>query len=314
MDTNTSHDNGYAGYYLSGKQGEENGILYVTYLTGQTGVPVEKLLPESMRGDNLDASPIPGFFQAAHLWLVSREEFNRLARKKVMHSKSRDNEKVDLEMHLPPLNLEELKLLNEDGSLKEKRLINLFSIFSEFWDRPPEMGLIHLLVKKGWDHGTIHGVIREMVKSKELENTHSQEQQDFNQALFNGLMPPRVRGGNRIMGNKDRKLINRAIRWLYRPDQEHDFDDDGLFLTLGFKELGLYNSNGGLDLKMWELTTNYIWDNIKNSPDFFALKEYLYKFKLEDQAANPKQRITIIPKNLLKIILKQGRLIRRRGK
>lgn len=128
---------------------DPDGVIFIKFEHPGKGVPIERLLPESGRGDGFKDFKITDYLDLADLVLAAPKDWAEFCRTVDTSGATKDQPK---KVSPPPPNLDFLKLRNGEG-MDADRAAALFEIVAAYWHSRNDLGLEPGLVATLWHSG-----------------------------------------------------------------------------------------------------------------------------------------------------------------
>ena len=279
-------------------------------------IKLDLILPLSLRGLTYDAvrasKAIPQFFDLANMVLISREAMATYIKSLDMSGVTKDK---PLKTHLPPVDLDYLRLRDENGNLIPDRVEAAFSIVAAYWEGRgklgTEAGLVaglwrrgisapdiircieastgpngKLIKASGRGHDIMHTVIEAYLASHDLSPETELPQTEMTALIDRWLTATR----SASLGTKDSQ--NTVLHWA------------------DYRRLGLIDESGAAQLDQVRLIAQKVFA-INGQLSFEALLSWVEKYharKLPEISATAKAARAKLQQKR-----KQGKLNRKRG-
>lgn len=128
---------------------DPDGAIFIKFEHPGKGVPIERLLPESGRGDGFKDFKITDYLDLADLVLATPKDWAEFCRTVDVSGATKDQPK---KVSPPPPNLGFLNLRSGDG-MDAERAAALFEIVAAYWHSKNDLGLEPGLVATLWRSG-----------------------------------------------------------------------------------------------------------------------------------------------------------------
>lgn len=244
---------------------DPDGTVCLSLERGAKGVPIDSLLPPSLRGQAFDAvagsEAVWQYFDLADMVLLAATDLSRL---------SQQIARTPSKASLPPFNLDFLKLRGPNGEIDAARLMELFTIIMAYWQNPEtmaiEVGSVSHLWQRGWPATEIIAFIQAHTRrdpntgAARLVFSEATPEQDLLAALLPVDIP-----FDQVTPATLEKLIN----WISWVPREHALKVSDIVF------LGLADMTGKLDRDATNMAREYIWDRINQPPHFKALWRHI---------------------------------------
>ena len=126
----------------------EAGTVCFNIRKGDTGIPLDDILPPDMRGDGFAEAPISDYINQLYIWMCSAKRWNEAYDKirPVLEAARKTGEGISF--NPPAFELNDLKLLDNKGNVNYARLAALCQIVAPYWNKTPQMGLIVEMIRQ----------------------------------------------------------------------------------------------------------------------------------------------------------------------
>jgi len=128
---------------------DADGVIFIMFEHPGKGVPIERLLPESGRGDGFADFKVTDYLDLAYLVLADPKDWAEFCRTVDASGATKDQPK---KVSPPPPNLDFLNLRSGDG-MDAERCEALFGIVAAYWHSKNDLGLEPGLVATLWHSG-----------------------------------------------------------------------------------------------------------------------------------------------------------------
>jgi len=128
---------------------DPDGVIFIKFEHPGKGVPIERLLPESGRGDGFKDFKITDYLDLADLVLADPKDWAEFCSTVDVSGATKDQPK---KVSPPPPNLDFLKLRSGEG-MDAERAAALFEIVAAYWHSKNDLGLEPGLVATLWHSG-----------------------------------------------------------------------------------------------------------------------------------------------------------------
>lgn len=132
----------------------KDGTVYLGFGKTQNVIQLDLILPASLQGLSYDevktTASIRQYFELANMVLISAEAMQTYLQSLDMTGVTKAN---PAKVHVPPFDLDHLRLREPDGKLWPKRLQSLFTVVAAYWEHTPKLGLKTGLVAGLWRRG-----------------------------------------------------------------------------------------------------------------------------------------------------------------
>ncbi|PHS23561.1 MAG: hypothetical protein COA84_10945 [Robiginitomaculum sp.] len=256
----------------------KDGVHCFNIRDGDSGLPLESILPENMRGTGYAQAPIRDYITQLYIWLASNEKWQQALdkAKPALDATRGTGKKVNF---LPPvLDVHDLKLLDSKDEIDYQRLRDLCLLVAPYWDKPPQIGLIVEMIKRDIDIPEMATILKNMAEginegqsAKEILAALNERPEVKFYRLF---LPPELR--LELPEHKETDAaIAYAMKWIRSTAPSNPITKTKLAIQTDMRQLGVMNAKGKLDENRARLISDYIWSHRDAKPSFLKLLEWL---------------------------------------
>lgn len=294
----------------------QDGKVYVGFGKTQYVMQLDLLLPDGLRGLSYDevkgSTSIRQYFELANMVLISAEAMQASLQSLDMTGVTKAN---PAKVHLPPFDLDHLRLRGPDGGLLPLRMQALFTVVAAYWEQEPKLGLEAGLVAGLWRRGMpAPEIIRSIATSTGSDGQfvkNTGRHFDIIQVVIDAFFVSQGRPSQSELSQSEASEL--VSRWLSATRSaalgEKDIANTVLHAS-DWRRLGLIDTNGKADLDRVRQVAMHVFSEPEVT--FDALVAWV------DANRTPEKTHTnAVKKNaqaLLKKKRKQGRLNRKRGR
>jgi len=278
------------------------GIICFNIRKGDTGIPLDEILAPEMRGDGFADAPLSDYINQLYIWLCSAKRWNEAYDKirPALEAARKTGEGVSFKP--PAFDLNDLKLLDDNGNVDYARLAALCQMVARYWNKTPQIGLIVEMIRQDLS-------LQYMSELLVFYDRCNGKIPDIDKCFMQVFVDPNLDNSHASVNPED---IEYALCWCRRPDETEGLKQDNLYWNLNFRELGIVNGDGTVNQVAAKQASSFIWGDRNREPDYFALKEYLSSFLPKPQESLAKKALPKAYRDKLKKRKRKSGKVRKR--
>ncbi len=253
-------ENGTVGLFKN-----DAGIIYFNIRKGDTGIPLDNILPPEMLGDGFADAPLSDYINQLYIWLCSAKRWNQAYNKirPALEAARKTGEGVSFKP--PTFDLNDLKLKTANGEVDYARLAALAQLVAPYWNKTPQIGLIVEMIRQDLS-------LEYMSELLAFYDRCNGNIPDIDKCFMQIFIDPNLDNTSQSANKDD---IEYALSWCRRPDGTGELKQENLYWNLNLRELGIINSDGQINQTIARKVSNFIWSDKTREPDYFALRDHL---------------------------------------
>lgn len=244
---------------------DKAGIICFNIRKGDTGIPLDDILPAGMRGDGFAEAPMSDYINQLYVWLCSADRWQKAYDEIRPALDAARKTGGGVSFRPPAFDMDDLKLLGANEEIDYSRLAALCQLVSPYWDKTPQIGLIVEMIKQDLS-------LEYMSDLLGFYDRCNGKIPDIDKCFMQVFINPNSDRGNQDANESD---IEYALRWCRRPDGTGETKQDNFYWHLNLRELGIITPSGQINDHIARRARDFIWVDASREPEYFALREHL---------------------------------------
>ncbi len=255
-----------------------DGVHCFNIRDGDTGLPLEDILPENMRGAGYAKAPIADYINQLYIWLSSFERWDAAQKAIAPELERVRGTGKGVNFQPPVFDVDDLEILKPDGSIEYPRLRDLCLLVTPYWDKSIQPGLIVGMIKTGATIKTMKSMLAKMAPLMNEGKSAKEILDDLNSqpdVKFINLFLPLDYHKNPDNYPPPEEVLGYIGKWIRSTTSSNAITKTKLAWQMDLRQLEVLNAKGKLDEKRARLIGNYIWSRRDEKPGFLKLIKWL---------------------------------------